>query len=328
MAEIYGRDLNYFFDEKVRKDPQPLWRKSVELKKVNGVRREFLRFLENYSNLECLLELKQRWKNIQKKIDKTDFMVRGFELAEQLGKDIWRQLELGSRPAFNLLNVLENDLRIKVLHLTLPPGISGASLVDEVLGVGILINAKDAPWRRNFDLAHELFHIVTWGVFTHKEIGDGTEKTPPEKYADAFASSLLLPESSLNQALDEITTDGEIKLVDIIDLAKDFGVSTEAILWRLVKLNRIPKSTVEQTLNDEEFRRMDRKLRKGLYLRTTPSKFPARYLSLACRCLIEGKISRGVFARYVEIDRSQVDRYLRKHGFIDNYYEKITATRR
>ncbi|MCK7515378.1 MAG: hypothetical protein MZV70_72935 [Desulfobacterales bacterium] len=43
---------------------------------------------------------------------------------------------------------------------------------------------------RNFDLARELFHIITWNVFTSDEIGDGTKKTKPEQYADAFAANL------------------------------------------------------------------------------------------------------------------------------------------
>jgi Zn-dependent peptidase ImmA (M78 family) len=72
-------------------------------------------------------------------------------------------------------------------------GVSGASVVDNALGVGILINANDAPWRRHFDLAHELFHVIIWNVFSSEEIGNGTTITRPEQYANIFASSLLLP---------------------------------------------------------------------------------------------------------------------------------------
>ena len=225
----------------------------------------------------------------------------------------------------NLLNVLENKLRFKILHLSLGDGVSGASVVDNILGVGILINAKDAPWRRNFDLAHELFHVITWNVFSPEEIGNGTTKTRPEQYADIFASSLLLPEAHLLDALKEIATNNKIRFVDIIELAKDFGVSSEAILWRLVNLGRLKKSQVQKILDDSDFRDVDRIRRRSLYSEGKPSKFPSRFISLACRCLLEGKISRGTFAEYLEIDRAEIDDYLNAAGFVEQNYEKIAV---
>jgi Zn-dependent peptidase ImmA (M78 family)/transcriptional regulator with XRE-family HTH domain len=324
MAHHYKRSLDYFFGTEVEKDLKPLWRKLGDCK-VESVQMQLQSFLENYSKLEDLLDLKRRWKDIQKNFEKLDFFTQGIYLAGKLGDDTWSFLDLGSRPAFNLLNVLENDLRFKILHLPLltESGISGASVVDDKLGVGILINASDAPWRRNFDLAHELFHVVTWKVFTHEEVGDGSVKTRPEKYADAFASSLLLPEKHLKKSIDEIITGKKIRIVDIIELAKDFGVSTEAILWRLVNLKIVNRKSVEELLHDESFRENDRQLRKGLYYSDQTNKFPSRYISLACRCLMDGKISRGTFAEYMEIKRHEVDDFLVEEGFMDKHYEKI-----
>jgi Zn-dependent peptidase ImmA (M78 family) len=197
--------------------------------------------------------------------------------------------------------------------------------MDSALGVGVLINVNDAPWRRNFDLAHELFHIITWNIFSHEEIGDGSRKTKPEQYADSFAASLLLPKEHLLAALKEIAVNQELKLVDIIELAKEFGVSSEAVLWRLVNLKKLKKSQVEKILSDSEFRNLDRGLRRGLYEEQQPEKFPHRYVSLACRCLMEGKISRGLFAEYIEIDRSEIDDYLSAAGYAVKNYEKIAA---
>ena len=326
MAHLYGRTLEYFFEPDVSADPVPLWRKSTDIG-VERTQRQFLSFLENYTNMENLLGLKKRWKGIQKNYDKTDFAEWGFELADRLGSKICEFLDLGSRPASNLLTVLENQLRIKVIHL--PFGktnqISGACVVDDFLGVGILINANDAPWRRNFDLAHELFHVVTWNVFTHEEVGNGTIRTNPEKYADAFAASLLLPEDHLLDALEEITSDDQMRFIDIIELAKDFGVSTKAILWRFVNLGILKRRQVEEIADDPKLRTMDRLERRGLYTKDKPSKFPDRYVSLACRCLMEGRISRGTFARYLEIDRAGIDRYLKERGFQQTTYEEIVA---
>jgi len=245
MARLYGRSLEYFFEVNVPSDPVPLWRRAAG-SDVQKEQRQFLAFLENYSHLENLLGLKRRWKEILTHFDRDDFAENGFEAIEKLAADIYRRFDLGSRPACNLLNVLENTLRFKVIHLGLGEGLSGASIMDSALGVGILVNANDAPWRRNFDLAHELFHIVTWNIFSHNEIGDGSYKTMPEKYADSFAASLLLPKEHLLGALKEIAVNHELKLVDVIELAKEFGVSSEAVLWRLVNLKILKKSQVEK----------------------------------------------------------------------------------
>lgn len=324
IARLYGRSLDYFLESDVTPDPDPLWRKTTKTD-INQVQRQFLSFLKNYSNLEHLLGLKRRWKDIQKNYDRDDFSYNGFEKAGKLGADIHNFLDLGSRPSLNLLNVLENKLRFKILHLSLGDGVSGASVVDNTIGVGILINVNDAPWRRNFDLAHELFHIITWNVFSPEEIGNSTIKTRPEQYADIFASSLLLPEAQLLDALKETATDNEIRVIDIIELAKEFGVSTEAILWRLVNLKMIKKPQAQKVLGNPNFRDLDRNRRRMSYKDERPSMFPLRYISFACRCLMEGKISRGTFAEYLEIDRAEIDDYLESAGFGEENYAKIAA---
>jgi transcriptional regulator with XRE-family HTH domain len=324
MARLYGRSLDYFLESDATPDPSPLWRKTKK-PDTKKVQRQFLSFLENYSNLEHLLGLKRRWKDVQKNYDRDDFSVNGFEQADKLGAEIHSFLDLGSHPSLNLLNVLDNKLRFKILHMPLEDGVSGASVVDNALGVGILINANDAPWRRHFDLAHELFHVITWNVFSPEEIGNGTTITRPEQYANIFASSLLLPENHLREALKETATDNEIRIIDIIELAKEFGVSTEAVLWRLVNLKMINRLLAEKVLDSPNFRDLDRDMRQKLYEKDGPSKFPSRFISLACRCLMEGRISRGVFAEYLEIDRSEIDAYLAAVGFGEESYAKIAT---
>src|SRR3990172_6387232 len=137
MARLYGRSLDYFFEAEVPSDPVPLWRRTAG-SNVQKEQRQFLAFLENYSRLENLLGLKRRWKELLTNLDGDDFAENGFEIADKLGTDIHKRLDLGSRPACNLLNVLENTLRFKVIHLDLGVGLSGASIMDSTLGVGIL----------------------------------------------------------------------------------------------------------------------------------------------------------------------------------------------
>ena len=147
----------------------------------------------------------------------------------------------------------------------------------------------------------------------------------PMNYSNAFAASILLPEVHLRKELQEISTHGKIRIVDVIELAKNFGVSTDAILWRLVNLKVLKKQKVEEFLNEPQLRKVDRLMRRDLYYKTAPPKFPARYVSLACRCLIEGKISRGTFSGCLEIDRADVDHFLEERGFLEKNYEKIAS---
>jgi XRE family transcriptional regulator, fatty acid utilization regulator len=327
MMALYRRSMSYFFEPEMRPEPTPLWRRELPQADVSQVQREFQSFMENYSSLERIAGLRKRWKDIQRNYDKSDFTARSFELTETLSVEVGENLKLGSRPASGLVQILENDLRFKILHVPLPLGVSGASLVDGELGVGILVNSNDAPWRRNYDLAHELFHIITWNVFSQDEVGDGTKKTKPEQYADAFASSLLLPAEHLRKALEEIAPGNHLSLVDIIELAIDFGVSTSAILWRLYNLRIIKKrEVVDKLVKEDALSEMDKKKRKDLYrLAGSPLQFPTRFIMLACRCLIEGKISRGVFAKYLEIDIADIDAYLKSWGIVEKTYEEIAS---
>jgi len=40
---------------------------------------------------------------------------------------------------------------------------------------------------------------------------------------------------------------------------------------------------------------------------------------------MEGKISRGTFAEYLEIDRAEIDDYVDEVGFIEENYAKIAT---
>jgi len=62
MARLYGRSLDYFFEPDVLPDSTPLWRKPAE-KGVKQVQRQFLSFLENYTNLVTALKVRKPGPN-------------------------------------------------------------------------------------------------------------------------------------------------------------------------------------------------------------------------------------------------------------------------
>lgn len=163
----------------------------------------------------------------------------------------WR---LGSIPADRLERVIRKRMRALVLYVDAPHGISGAAF--RIPGINaILINRTEPLGRRNFDLAHELFHLLTWETIhpEHTEIGMLGAKDRPEQLANCFASALLMPERlirSWGDALPSFPPEDRDRWNRWINArAFDLRVSTPALQWRLVQLGLMPKGEVDGSLD-------------------------------------------------------------------------------
>ena len=112
----------------------------------------------------------------------------------------------------------------------------------------MLINRREVPGRRHFDLAHELFHILTWDAMTPEHIEEATEIGGPriEQLANSFASAVLMPTAVLNR-FDEWAALGRDELVDKLNrVADELGVTASALKWRLVGLRRITRARAQE----------------------------------------------------------------------------------
>jgi Zn-dependent peptidase ImmA (M78 family) len=111
------------------------------------------------------------------------------------------------------------------------------------------VNANHAPTRQHFTLGHELGHFMLHNMEeVHVDRGfsvrlrnaassEGTNVE--EKEANLFAAELLMPSRFLEkdiQAIDSIDLDDEST---IAKLAARYGVSTQAMTFRLAYLNYI-----------------------------------------------------------------------------------------
>ena len=123
-----------------------------------------------------------------------------FEEAMAAGERFAKDFELGAVPAEKLPEAMEQKLGILVLMADAIDGVSGAACRLPDLDV-VLINRHEVAGRRNFDLAHELFHILTWDAMPPEHLEEATEtsKIRVEQLANSFASALLMPEASLRQ---------------------------------------------------------------------------------------------------------------------------------
>ena len=176
-----------------------------------------------------------------------------FEEAVAAGEAVSLEWALGDKPALTLERAAEARLGALILYVDAPKGISGAAC--QVPGLStILINRNESEGRRNYDLAHELFHVLTWEQMPpeHRELIEGDRKGKGrykrmEQLADNFAAALLMPERAL-APLWQARNSGDIH-VWLNRAAAEFLVSAIALKWRLANLGWLAKAELD-SIND------------------------------------------------------------------------------
>jgi Zn-dependent peptidase ImmA (M78 family)/DNA-binding XRE family transcriptional regulator len=176
-----------------------------------------------------------------------------FEEAQAAAAAIGKRWELGDRPAESLHSAIERHLDALVLYMDAPPGISGAA--SQVTGLNaILVNRREPEGRRNFDLAHELFHLLTWDAMPPQRVeavdvpraGKGNRV---EQLAENFAAALLMPETTLRARWS--AREPQADLHDWLnETAVDLRVSALACKWRLHNLGCLTRSDLLD-INDQ-----------------------------------------------------------------------------
>ena len=116
--------------------------------------------------------------------------------ANLLAERMHRELNLGDYPASLLAQRLEEDYGVLLMSSRLDNG--SAACCRGEWGAAIVLNGKEVPWRQMFNLAHELFHLVTWNPTLIKQVhSDQKLFNKNEKLADAFAAALLMPQQMI-----------------------------------------------------------------------------------------------------------------------------------
>jgi Zn-dependent peptidase ImmA (M78 family)/transcriptional regulator with XRE-family HTH domain len=304
LAEVYRRSFAFFLAEGEPAPEVVLWRKRPDDAVAGDVEAKFLRLCEQYHNLEVWCVERRPCELPVASGNAADFNYRE---AEKLAYEVRAKLKLGDRPGRSLLPVLEEVCGVKLFHLSFEPSGTAASTVSETFGSAVLLNANNVQWRRNFDLAHELFHLLTWNVFRAPVNGGAiVASEAEEKLATCFASNLLMPVDATRLAVNNVMKDGKISFDDLFTIAREFDVSGEALLWRLHYLyhNREEDS---QTRSDIErfndFVRASEDREKD-----EPPIRPARFAALAVKALRQGQLSQGRFAEYMGITRREAMR--------------------
>jgi Zn-dependent peptidase ImmA (M78 family)/DNA-binding XRE family transcriptional regulator len=218
-----------------------------------------------------------------------------FEDAGEAGERFAAEHKLGDVPAQRLAEVMERDLNVLVLMVTPNhSGVSGAACRLPDLDV-VLINRDEVPGRRHFDLAHELFHILTWDAMPPVHVEDATETggaNRVEQLANAFASALLMPARVVQAAADWRTLRGDALIAQLNATADHLEVTSSALMWRLVTLELLAKSTALAVPADAI---RNNGHPTGLFAENRAAKslplFSRRFVEIVARAVEEGRVS-------------------------------------
>ncbi len=306
LAETYRKSSAFFLEPGPPPRDIVLWRERPRAD-VGNIEAQFLRFCEQYYRLEIWCGDFRRAGLPEVGEDSEGF---SFTDARALARTVRDRLRLGDWPGRTLKGTLEEVCGVKLFHLRIEPTGTAASTLSRSFGAGILLNSNNTRWRRNFDVAHELFHLLTWEIFHKSETSESIEADRyEEQLANCFASALLMPEEPLRLMLEKEKDEEEgIPFPALFDIARQFDVSVEALLWRIHSLFRSPD---QETRTRQEIE-TSRELAKIFEERSSesPAEKPARFHALAVKALRRGEISVGRFAEYVGISRQKAMSYL------------------
>jgi transcriptional regulator with XRE-family HTH domain len=236
-----------------------------------------------------------------------------FEDAAEAGERFASEHNLGHVPAQRLAEVMERDLDILVLRVTPShAGVSGAACRLPDLDV-VLINRDEVPGRRHFDLAHELFHILTWDAMPPVHVEDATETggaNQVEQLANAFASALLMPSRIVKAAADWRALHGNTLVSRLNAVADQLEVTSTALLWHLVSL---------ELLGRAEARAVPTELLhfNGLPMKpagTAPPLFSKRFVEIVARAVEDGRVSIRKIAGLLELSVDDLGDLFAAHG--------------
>jgi len=100
--------------------------------------------------------------------------------------------------------------------------------------------------------------------------------------------------------------------VDVVEMAREYDVSTDALLYRLQNLGILPEAVAEALRASEAFRRLDRSTRPAAWAQ--PAYPPERYVRLAFTAYQKGSLSRARLAELLEVSIADLNAKLQEYG--------------
>lgn len=152
----------------------------------------------------------------------------------------------------DIFSLIHNSNDLTIVFYPMSNRVSGICVRDgknKIIGV----NSTSTYGRQRFTIAHELYHLFyhedfkSIVCFTDLEKSKDTE----EKEADMFASYFLAPYEALSYFISNKLEKEkhQLEMEDVIRIEQYYGMSRQAILWRLVNDGYISRTKAD-TMKD------------------------------------------------------------------------------
>lgn len=236
------------------------------------------------------------------------------QLAASLAAEERHRLHLGDGPIPILRDLLENEVGLRIYYLPLEPShYSEVYLFSERIGGCIALNSQHPEERNRMSLAHAYGHFLTSRkkAIAHVEGYFPARRLKSEVFADSFAPYFLMPGSGLTRRFQQRKREqqGKITAADLVSLANYYGVSFEALIYRLEELELVPTG-LKDKLQQGGVRVRD--VQRQLNLSVIPARrerIPIRHQTLAIQALNEGLINEHRLASLLEIEPEAVEQF-------------------
>lgn len=246
LTRVYGKPASAFLFEPNEERVLEYFRTDSPVEERDrAVVSEAVEWCRYYAMLEDAVHGQPRFDLPTYPVPRGLAIQQGAYLAEQER----RRLGLGDASVPSMIDLLEHG-GVKVLLREFPPGstVSGCYFFSPDVGPCVLINAADRASRQRWTAAHECGHFLVDRDELPGEICDTRRRNELfEMRANAFAAAFLLPEGGVDGALAGLGAERQrVEPEHAVHLMHDFGVSYEAVLWRLLNLGWISRDRREQ----------------------------------------------------------------------------------
>ena len=314
LAKLFGEPMEFLLGIDDRADDEELvmLRAETVTAATKAELRRFIASCHEYRRIE-------EWTSEVREPDlrKLSRILSTYEQAQALAEEERKRLELGVTPAHQLLQVLEERVGVMVLFESLEEGISGASVNSSHFGPAILVNSAHPTGRRMFTLAHEYFHLLTAGRVANSKgasaahlceaLNSREKKDRAEQLADQFAGTLLMPRHEFVEQLQRLVREDKmIETLDLVGVARYFGVSVLAVFVRMAALKIVPWDVAQAQYHHPE---LQDRIKEG-----EPGPEPKRFKRLAVKAFLAEQISRSRLAELLDVNVADVEELVRSYG--------------
>lgn len=316
FAQLYATSLSALLAEPVPSEDEVthvLFRKQgLTTPQARRAVRQFMERCRSEGELEQMLGLEETADpRPSYRVPPPDTKWRAIEQGSWIAREERRRLELGPEPIRNPLDLLEKQgVRIGPLDDSNGADVDGIYFETESLGACVGVNLRKDDWtgfRAAFTAAHEYAHWLLRDL-TVEEFNFGA--TGDENYievrANAFAAAFLMPQEGITAYFTSLglVKEGQIphlSKADIVRAMDHFGVSRQALLYRLQNLRLLAPQTAETLRNLEEFSPRDTAEALGMTLRS--QRYVATRLpTLAIEAWRRGLVTAGRAADLCDTD--------------------------